>query len=275
MLACPSRLLALAALAAVLAACAGRRGIATEEAIAAKLARVDAIWQSGAPDRHALVEPLLAEVAAQAPDHRGLLWRRARLLAHEGMAAGKDTVALSLYAEAREDGLRCLDQAPRFAEIRRSESWKAAAGALEEPWSHCVLWTAWAWTRWYATQGGNAAALDLPKIIPLVNRAAALDGDGDVVGWMRGVLLVAQPERLGGNPEKGRSLLEKAIQRDGGDLTRRADLVVWVAVPAGDEAMAQEQREVLESSVSDRPEDLGAVARVQAALRADSARERR
>jgi hypothetical protein len=205
---------------------------------------------------------LLDRAASIRADSPQLMWQQVRLLVGRGLAAETDRAALRAFAEARTQGLRCLDGNPAFRARRVSMGFSAALVVLGDERRACEAWTAHAWTRWMDTLGGEAAAVDLDTLDDIM---ADLERhpyrfDPDLNRWTAGMLAAVRPAREGQDLALARRELRRVIESRPDDLVVHADLLLM----AGREDPAWIARELAELRAREPkwPEDHQAVRRV-------------
>lgn len=157
-----------------LTGCAARRH-AADEVVDPRLAEADRLWEARSqrglePVDRAVTAGLRKPGASDVP----WLWRHARLLVERGTTEeATPRVALDSYATARSQALDCLESLPGWQARRTSYGLESALELVDPAREPCVAWGAVAWARWVALFGADAAALDLPEIRLLAQRAAA------------------------------------------------------------------------------------------------------
>jgi len=132
---------------------------------------------------------------------------------------------------ARGYGLECLSVNPGFASRRDLGGGRVtpqAARFLTAADAPCLASTLYAWVRW-AEQRGAAAAVDLPALQALSDRASALP-TGWVGPWSQGMLILIAPGPVEHDLIASRESLELSILLAPGRATAHADLVRWQLV---------------------------------------------
>jgi hypothetical protein len=211
-------------------------------------------------------KPLLAGWR-EFPTHPEVLWRLVRLKVAEGLAAPSEEEALRLYADGRAFGLQCLDAVPAFDQQRQQGNWAEAVARLPgDARRACAAWAGLSWARWIATQGGEATALDLERIDPLVDYAQQSPSEElrSLGLWSRGILTAVRPFWAGGDPVAARAQIERAVEAEPEELARWADLLLLTVAPVAPEAEVEELQSEILARRARTPEDVRARARVEA-----------
>lgn len=256
----------------VVAAGCPKRAEEVVDPIAPLLADADAAWEARGENGFDPVAAALDRAFATQPDNPNVLWRLVRLNIGLGLAAEEEQAALDAYATARAIGVQCLgagaalqrqlpnaDEAPVLPRIT----------AAEEP---CVAWTALAWARWIAGFGARAAAVDVPAVQLLIDRAEPTDVEG-VARWARGILLATMPPEDGGDPDAATQLLLGIAEGSSWELPIRADVVFLIAEPGRDGELLGEQVRLIRQATPTTPEGRRAAERATAIGRPVRSRE--
>lgn len=233
------------------------------------VATADEAWRRRGQDGFDPVVAALDEAFRTSPNEPEVLWRLARLHVALGLVAETPRDAIAEYAAARAIAIDCLDLDAGALQRRADpEAVRNELSRIGERRAGCLAYATVAWSRWFAEMGGAAAAIDLPMIDALLDRADALGApEPGLAPWARGLLAATRPEGLGHDHERARALLERAIEAEPGDWTRRADLIVYVAAPDGDTERIRAQLAAMDERQPNTPEDRRAVERARAATR--------
>jgi hypothetical protein len=228
------------------------------DALSSLLSRADAAWDERAVGGLEPVSALLDEAWALDQRDPEVLWRLSRLHVAQGLAATDDRTALVEFGTARSIGLDCLDVG---AALQRQETVEDAALVLrrvDRSEAACAAWASVAWGQWLFLFGADAAALDVDRIALLVERAAEIGGDGDLVAWGRGLVYAAR-----GDYGRARRELEDALSGPE-EWAVRADLVRRVGEASGDPALVERERVALSAREPSTPEERGVLVRLAA-----------
>jgi hypothetical protein len=198
------------------------------------------------------------------PDHPEVFWRLVRLETARGLAASDVVAAARHYGRGRELGMECLLADPAFAQSHAVRGWPDALIRVPPPREPCLEWTTFAWTRWLAAFGGAAGAMDLATLDLLHRHLYGSFGpDPFALGrWTEGVLYAARPQEEGRDYSRAMIAFEDAIRARPEELARRADLVLLVADPLGNDEIRRHHVEVMGRAAADTPEDRRAQALV-------------
>lgn len=211
------------------AGCAARgpgRGVSEVDLL---LAEADRAWDNRGPGGWAAIEAPLARIRSRQPAQAEAAWRWVRLGWARSWARDEPEDATWDLAQARGDGLACLDVASGFLQQRGKGDWAAAAAQVPELRQPCLGWTALAWATWVSRSGPAAVQHDQEPVLAL---AAALEADPDPAvaafgSWSRLLLLPpATPEDL----QTARALRERVPSA----ILLEADLVRMGAEPDTD-----------------------------------------
>ena len=140
--------------------------------------------------------------------------------------------------------MTCLDTSPAFLQRRLELGLHQALPFIDAERMPCAAWATLAWARWITLFGGEAAAVDLEEVSRLADHVAA-HGDASAQSlalWAQALVELSRPSWVDGEPGKGRTLLERAIQLDRAQLARHEDLLVRVAVPTRDRALFEDRQ---------------------------------
>lgn len=215
------------------------------------LTAADAAWDRRGADGFGPVSDALDSAWGVAPEDARVRWRLARLSVAKGLTAADPDAALSQFATARAQGLACLDLQADFDQPKVDPFTRL--GPDDAP---CAAWTAYAWARWWTSFGPDAAALDHDRIALLASEAEHLGGDPGLVAWTRALVHAGEGDRGAVRD------FHAAIAADPSDLWRRADLVLLVARPGGDEQETDVQIAAMDKQGPRSPEDRAALTAV-------------
>jgi len=238
------------------------------------LLEVDRRWESrglgGLEPVEALLLRPVSEPLASDPEW---LWRRTRLLVVKGeITETRPRVALERYGEARALGIACLDQLPAFKQLRQEENIHVAASVISDRHMGCAAWTAMAWARWIALFGGDAGAIDLDDVEGLASHVASRGGATwrPLALWAQAVAFASRPAWRGADPDQAKSLMRRVVKMGPTERLRQWDLLRLVALPQGDEELANELIESLRRATPVTPEDRAATLMVASLVESDA-----
>ncbi len=167
------------------------------------------------------IEPTLKayeEVLAVAPDQRDALIAAARLRYMHGNdvldGSNKDAL-LATYLKGREYGLRAMALNPEFrAAYEKDSDMQKHVQLLQKDDAHAIYWAGLNWAKWGELYGILRAAIDIPKVKALMDRASELDPtyEGNGVDRFFMGYWVAIPGFAGRDPEKSKAAYERAIK---------------------------------------------------------------
>ncbi len=254
------RLAALVVGVALLVACASRRVAVSPVAVQVTIA--DAVFEARAREGLEPSTRILSEAHRVAPDDVEVRWRLVRSFIAEGLAAEDDRARLGSLASARLVAVECLDGRTSFATRLDRYGWVDALATVGPDQGPCVAWGALAWARWLVEMGGDAAAVDVPAVRALVERARAIGGADHsvVVDWAEGLLLGAGPPEINDRARAG-ALLDSVARALPSAAQPRVDLAVLVALPSGDDARVVGTRQALTLAPDPTPEGAEATRR--------------
>ena len=230
--------------------------------VAVQLILSDQIWAQRGSDGFEPTTRLLREAHGVAPQDPGVWWRMVRLYVAEGLAATEERHRLEAFASARALGVGCLAVDGAFGARRARLGWGPALETVNPSHAPCLAWVGLAWAQWVAELGGDSAAVDLPAVRSIVATSARLGADRGLVAWADGLVLAAEGEA---SRVEAASRLVEAIDAAPDDIARRVDLVLYVAMPSGDQSLISEQVSAITQITPTTPEDRGALGRLQAA----------
>lgn len=114
------------------------------------------------------------EVLAVAPDHKDALVAASMLHYHHGndVLTEKDKDArLATWLKGRDYGLRAMGLNPTFrAEYEKDNTMEKQVVHLGEADAGALLWTGLNWAKWGELYGIIRAAMDIPKVVAIMNR---------------------------------------------------------------------------------------------------------
>jgi len=257
------RLVALALGVGLTIACASRRVAVSPVAVQITIA--DAAFDARARDGLAPSSRILSEAHRVAPDDIDVQWRLVRSFIAEGLSAEDDRARLGSLAAARLVAIECLDTRTSFATRLDRYGWDDALATVGPDRGACVAWGALAWARWLVEMGGDAAAVDVPAVRALVDRARAIGGADHavVVDWAEGLLLGAGPPDISDRARAG-ELLDAVARAQPTAAQPRVDLALLVALPSGDDARVVGTRQALMLAPDPTPEGAQATRRFMA-----------
>jgi len=179
---------------------------------------------------------MLDGVIASSPKNHHLLEMGMRMNAQYAQAfieGEDDDYARSLYANAKDYGLRALDDEGLSGSL---EEVKAALAEHKEKDIGLIFWTGLAYGGWINLNKDSVAAVaDLPIAVAFMERVIELD-PGFYHGGAHlflGQYFGSRSTAIGGDPKRARKEIEKAIAlSDGKFLMARIFFVRFVAIPA-------------------------------------------
>ncbi len=238
----------------MLFACPRRGELDAAAEVEALLKNSDQAWENRGSDGFDPVVSALDAAFARQPREPGVLWRLARLRVGQAFAAEDRREALSAFADARGHAIACLSVEPAMLQ-RDLATFSEAVTGLPPAEQPCLSWAALAWAQWSIALGPEATRLDVPRIEALNEAAGDADGRTD---WTRALLAsVSDPPDYGA---AGKYFVA-AVSADPTDLSRRADLIAYYALPANEREVAAQQLLFLDDKRAVTPEDRAAVQR--------------
>ena len=221
-------------------------------------AEMDNLWIQRGDVGMDVVADAWVELDPQVETHPDVRWRSVRFNIAMAMSMEAQSDAIEAYAEARAEGLRCLDGAPSFARSRAEWGWGEALTQIPSRRRLCASWLALAWTRWLEAFGNDAGALDEQRIVGL--QTALMEDDGHAVAFTRDwseALLLATSSRSGPEErQKAKRILERLIRNGREDYVTllRIDLYRLFAQSDQDVARWCALRGLLSAATSRAPD---------------------
>ena len=246
------------------AGCPSWRSGGENPALVVYLRNIDRAWGERARAGFDPVTEAVNEAELAYPASPEVAWRASRLWVGRGLAAEDRRAAMTYYSHARDRGVACLDADPAFLQRRRMLGWHGAAEVVGPERAECLAWTAFGWVRWVVEHGADAAALDLAVLDLLVFRSRDLS-KSTLPDWTEGLLLAIRPDDEGRTYAVAGRMLAEAVKQDKEELSRRADLLLHVAVPTENWDLVRKLLETMEAEAEFEltPEDRRALERAR------------
>jgi len=157
------------------------------------------------------------EILKVAPDNRNALERVALLAyyyANKVIPANDKDKRMAGYLRGREAGLRAMALNPKFREAYEKDQDIAKEMPLMTKQDVAAMyWAAVNWAKWGELYGIIRAAIDIPRVKALMNRAAELDAPywGNAVDRFFAAYWVAIPGFAGRDAKKAKAAFDAAV----------------------------------------------------------------